>query len=245
MRDLNYSISAEVFRQFPEYIRGVVVAHQVHNQSSPPELVELLRESGTNLRQRFTLEQFLADPKIAVWREAFRAMGVKPSEYRPSIEALGRRVLRGQELPSINALVDIGNLVSLNFIAPTGGHAIDHLTQDIALRPATGQETFIPFGDSGGEGAENPAPGELVFVEGEVVLTRRWIWRQSNHTLTLPSTTAIEFNVDALPPFTRAEVEEICQAVMRLVERFCGGHMWYALLTKDSPVMALSHPPER
>jgi DNA/RNA-binding domain of Phe-tRNA-synthetase-like protein len=133
--------------------------------------------------------------------------------------------------------VDIGNVVSLRRLVPTGSHAIDHLTQDIALRPATGLEEFAPFGS---DQMEHPVPGEIIFVEGNIVLTRRWSWRQSNHTLTLPATTAIEFNVDGLPPTSEAEVEEICREVVELIEQFCGGRMRYEILSRRNPRLSLN-----
>ena len=240
MKELYYSIADEVFAKFPGYVRGVVIAHEVRNGDSPPELVAMLREAEAALRQKTSLEQIAAHPNIAAWREAFRQMGVKPSEFRSSIEALGRRALREQELPSINALVDIGNILSLRHLAPAGGHAIDLLTEDIALRPATGQETFVPFGEAPDEAPEHPNPGEIVFVEGNTVLTRRWVWRQSNHTLTLPTSTAYELNIDGLPPVSAAQVEAICLEAQDLIRRFCGGRLWYELITQQNPRIRLS-----
>ena len=240
MKELYYSISDEVFNKFPGFVRGVVIAYEVRNGDSPPELVAMLREAEASLRQKTSLEQIAADPNIIAWREAFRAVGVKPSEFRSSIEAMARRVLRDQELPSINALVDIGNILSLRHLIPAGGHAIDVLNQDIALRPATGQEVFVPFGESPEEAPEHPNPGEIVFVEGNTVLTRRWVWRQSNHTLTLPTSTAIELNIDGLPPVTPAEVEQICHEAIDLIKRFCGGRMWYELITRQNPRIRLT-----
>jgi DNA/RNA-binding domain of Phe-tRNA-synthetase-like protein len=240
VKELYYSIADEVFAKYPGYVRGVVIAHQVKNGDSPAELVELLREAEAALRQKTSLEQIAAHPNIAAWREAFRQMGVKPSEFRSSIEALGRRALREHELPSINALVDIGNVLSLRHLAPAGGHAIDLLTQDIALRPATGQEIFVPFGEAPDAAPEHPNPGEIVFVEGDTVLTRRWVWRQSNHTLTLPSTTAYELNIDGLPPVTPAQVEQICQEALELIQRFCRGRLRYELITQQNPRIRLT-----
>ena len=240
MKELYYSISAEVFRQFPGYVRGVVICHAVRNSDSPPELTAMLRAAEASLRQQINLENIAAHPNIAAWREAFRLLGVKPSEFRSSIEALGRRALREQELPSINPLVDIGNILSLRHLIPAGGHAIDTLTQDIELRPATGQELFIPFGEAPDAIPEHPNPGEIIFVEGNTVLTRRWVWRQSNHTLTLPTTTAFELNIDGLPPVTLAKVEEICQEAMALIERFCGGRMWVEVITQQNPRIRLA-----
>jgi DNA/RNA-binding domain of Phe-tRNA-synthetase-like protein len=231
MKDLTYFVADEVFARFPEYVRGVVIAYGVKNGESPSPLVEMLREAESSVRAQLTLDTLTAHPRIAPWREAFRVLGMKPSEFRASIEALVRRVLRNQELPTINMLVDIGNIVSLHHLVPTGGHAIDEVTQDMALRPATGTEEFVPFGS---DQVEHPNPGEIIFAEGGVVLTRRWTWRQANHTLTLPTTTAIEFNVDALPPVSRSEVEAICQEVIGLTRQFCGGRLRYQLLTRQN-----------
>jgi len=107
---------------------------------------------------------------------------------------------------------------------------------DIGLRLASGAETFEPFGT---DLVEHPLPGEVIFVEGEVVLTRRWTWRQAKHTLVVPETTAIEVNVDALPPLTRPEVERICQEVAALVTRYCGGTLRWEIISTDNPVIAL------
>jgi DNA/RNA-binding domain of Phe-tRNA-synthetase-like protein len=232
-----YFIADEVFVQFPGYVRGVVLACDVTNGESSPELVAMLRAAEASVRERLSLEGLAEHPRIASWREAYRSFGAKPGKFRSSIEAMVRRALRNQELPSINALVDIGNVLSLQYLVPTGGHAIDVVTQDIALRPATGEEEFVPFGS---QEVEHPVPGEIIFVEGNTVLTRRWSWRQANHTLTLPTTTAIEFNVDGLPPVPRSEVAQICQEVMELIGRFCGGDMRYEILSQRNPRMRLT-----
>ncbi len=237
MSHLHYTIEPAVFDRFPDYVRGVVFACDVQNGDSPPALVAHLRAAEAEARARLTLDTLTAHPRIAAWREAFRTLGYKPGDFRPSIEALLRRVLRGQDLPTINALVDIGTVISLRHLLPIGGHAIDVLTQDIALRPATGEEVFIPFGS---EELEHPLPGEFIFVEGDVVLTRRWSWRQAQHTLVTLETRAREFNVDGLPPVTRGEVEAICREVSELVTCFCNGDTRVALLTRDQPQVSFA-----
>ncbi len=237
MKDLTYTIAPDVFAAFPEYRRGVVVARSVRNGDSPPELVAMLRNEEEEARRRLSLGTLTAEPRLASWREAFRSLGYKPAEFRPSVEALLRRVLKGQELPAINALVDIGTIVSLRHLLPVGGHAIDVLAGDIALRPAAGGEEFIPFGS---EQMEHPAPGEFIFVEGKKVLTRRWIWRQANHTLLLPGTTAVEFNLDGLPPAGDEELQAAARDIQQLVGRFCGGSCRFAVLGRETPAHDLA-----
>jgi len=232
-----YSIADDVFARFPGYVRGVVLGHDVANGPSPPELTQLLREAEESVRGSLDLERIADEPRIKAWRDAYRAFGAKPSEFRSSVEAMARRALRGDQLPSISALVDIGNVISLRHVIPAGGHAIDLLNGDIELRFATGEEEFIPFGS---DQMEHPLEGEVVFVEGDTVLTRRWTWRQGNHTLTLPETTAIEFNVDGLPPVSHAEIEAACVELTDLVQRFCGGTLRTEFLTADTPRISLA-----
>jgi hypothetical protein len=62
-----------------------------------------------------------------------------------SIEAR-RRFAKGQELPSNNALVEIGN-VSRSAISSEGGHALDACGRHRPPRP-TGEETFVPFSET-------------------------------------------------------------------------------------------------
>jgi DNA/RNA-binding domain of Phe-tRNA-synthetase-like protein len=233
----SYSISPEIFARYPGYLRGVVVAHGVKNGPSPAELTRMLREAEASVRDRVDAEQVAEEPRIKSWREAYRAFGAKPAEFRSSVEAMARRALRGDELPSISALVDLGNVISLRQLLPAGAHAIDLLNGDIELRFATGDEDFVAFG---AQELEHPLPGEVIFTEGNTVLTRRWTWRQGNHTLTLPDTTAIEFNVDGLPPVTRAEVETACAEVAELIQLFCGGTTRIAYLTAETPRISLT-----
>ena len=46
---LTCSVAAAVFDRFPDYLRGVVVAHGVRNGPSSPQLVELLRQAAARL----------------------------------------------------------------------------------------------------------------------------------------------------------------------------------------------------
>ena len=78
-------------------------------------------------------------------RALYRRIGVDPTKLRPSSEALLRRVLRGDGLPSVNSLVDINNLCSLEFLLPIGLHDLDNAVGPITLRrggPGEGYEAI-------------------------------------------------------------------------------------------------------
>jgi DNA/RNA-binding domain of Phe-tRNA-synthetase-like protein len=55
---------------------------------------------------------------VAALRKLFKAAGCDPSRYRPSSEALLRRLLKGEELPAIHPLVDLNNCLSARLAVP-------------------------------------------------------------------------------------------------------------------------------
>jgi DNA/RNA-binding domain of Phe-tRNA-synthetase-like protein len=57
-------------------------------------------------------------PIVAALRRLFREAGTDPTRYRPSSEALLRRLAKGEELPAIHPLVDVNNCVSVALAAP-------------------------------------------------------------------------------------------------------------------------------
>lgn len=72
-------------------------------------LAASLRESGQALTD---------DPVVAALRRLFRAAGTDPTRYRPSSEALLRRLLKGEDLPAIHPLVDLNNQLSIELRVP-------------------------------------------------------------------------------------------------------------------------------
>jgi DNA/RNA-binding domain of Phe-tRNA-synthetase-like protein len=70
------------------------------------------------LRARWTRPTLGEDPAVAALRRLFRAAGTDPARYRPSSEALLRRLLDGEAPPSIHPLVDLNNQLSIELKVP-------------------------------------------------------------------------------------------------------------------------------
>lgn len=85
-------------------------------------------------------------PVIAEVRQAFRALGKDPSRYRPSSEALLRRVAQGKGLFNVNNLVDTNNIVSLTSRLPAGAYDLARIDgafeTGIALRVGRDGESY-------------------------------------------------------------------------------------------------------
>lgn len=85
-------------------------------------------------------------PAVAATRAAYRALGKDPSRYRPSAEALLRRVVKEQPLLSINNVVDVNNVVSLESGLSIGTYDMAKLVPPIVLRRGRAGETYDGIG---------------------------------------------------------------------------------------------------
>ena len=224
MKDM---VSREILDRFPEYIRGVVVARGVNNHEEKQGLVELLRKVESDATRDESLQDIKNHPRIASWRQAYSDLGSNPNKFYSSIESLGRRARRGDQLPYINTLVALFNYFSLKHMVPSGGDDLDSVDGRLCLTLAKGDEPFTPFNS---DVVEYPAPGEVIYVDNSKVMCRRWNWRQGDQTKMTPATTNVAINVDCLPPVSKQEARKITRELANLVQEFCGGEVTFFVL---------------
>lgn len=124
-----------------------ILDYQVEVRDSPAALTSALEDGAEIRMQELMGEAASTDPVIAGVRAAFKAIGKDPSRYRPSSEALTRRVLAGKGLYMVNNVVDCGNLVSLMTGVPVGCYDAAWLKGDeIHLRVGQPGETYEGIG---------------------------------------------------------------------------------------------------
>lgn len=105
-------VSNEIESVCPGFV-GACVEAQVENSSYSEELWREIGELGDHYRKTLTTESLKQMPAIEATRRVYRACGKDPSRYRPSSEALIRRMLQGKKLYQKDTLVDLGNLASI------------------------------------------------------------------------------------------------------------------------------------
>jgi DNA/RNA-binding domain of Phe-tRNA-synthetase-like protein len=120
--------------------------YEVSVTASDDGLFTTMREA-MNLRiEELMGEAAASDPIITNVRDVFKHTGKDPSRYRPSSEAITRRVISGKGISSINNVVDCGNLVSLMTGIPIGCYDADKITGDITLRIGEKSEVYEGLG---------------------------------------------------------------------------------------------------
>ena len=82
------------------------------------------------------------DTDVSAARALYRAIGLDPTKTRPSSEALLRRVRRGESLPRINTVVDIGNWCSVEVQLPYGLYDLDRVVPPLEVRRGREGEAY-------------------------------------------------------------------------------------------------------
>jgi DNA/RNA-binding domain of Phe-tRNA-synthetase-like protein len=207
-------VDPAVHAKHRDYVALVLVASRLTNRPSDADSGEQLAAAEARLRGS-GLSKATDHPHIAAWRTAFSAFGAKPSRYPSSAEALVSRVLKGQPLPRVNALVDLYNAVSVRHVVPVGGEDADRLQGPLRLTVASGDEPFDPRGD--GTDMEHAAAGEVVWRDDHGVTCRRWNWRQGRRTQLTEDTTRAFFVFDRLDGLTVAELHDAADELSDLL----------------------------
>ena len=234
---MHLRITDEVFSLFPELIVGVVVARDIRNDVAAGEIRSHLRDAEKRAREAFGPQAITDHPRIACWREAYRAFGAKPKEHRSSIENLVRRVVNGSESPSINPLVDIYNLISLQSVIPAGGEDLDQMQGDVVLARATDHEPPVLL--LGEPEARSPKAGEVIYRDDISAVCRRFNWKEADRTKLTAATRNAVLVMEAVPPIAQPEVRKALADLVAMAQSHCGGTYAVELLSKSSPSAVL------
>jgi DNA/RNA-binding domain of Phe-tRNA-synthetase-like protein len=169
-------IGTEIFDLRPDYTAISVVADGIDNVAHHPVVARYV-------------EHFLKHPArppwteghVEAWRTTYRAFGAKPQRTPCSVDALLMRLDKDGRLPTISAVVDLYNAISVRYAIPVGGENISAYAGIPRLTRASGAESFDTMKE-GQHLAEAVPAGEVVWTDDHGVNCRRWNWRQGIRT---------------------------------------------------------------
>ena len=213
-----FGYAAELVERYPTIYAGVIRIAGVANGSSSPEILCQYRAEQESVAGRLEGSAIADLPSIAAWRRAFAAFGAKPTQYRSAPEALLRRLTKQGDIPSINALVDVGNLVSIRYALPIAAFDLASIDPPITARFAEGDERFTDLGSSE---SVHPDPGEVVFVDRQgLVCARRWCCRQSAQSATSEASTGALVVIEGLDENAAQDVENALANLISLLAAY-------------------------
>ena len=221
----------EILQRYPTTVGGIILASGMRGGPTPPPLAEaFLAEQGA-VKTRIGATPLSELPQLAAWRSVLRGFGVDPTAYRVAPEALLRRLTKKGDIPSINTLVDIGNLVSIRYALAVAMVDTRAVTGPITVKFADGSENFTPLFETQ---VEHPEPGEVVFSDDTgMLVARRWCWRQADQSAARDDTASAIVTIEGHHAEARADIERATADLLALLKEYAGGEFTTALLGVD------------
>ncbi|MBP7938570.1 MAG: hypothetical protein KAZ35_00305, partial [Parabacteroides sp.] len=142
---MNISVSEQIYQACPRLHLGIISCDVV-NTSSHEALWEEIAAKEESLRLSMRMEEIARRIPIYETRQAYKKLGKDPNRYRPSAEALCRRILKGYPLYKIDTLVDLINLVSIHTGYSIGGFDAGKIKGDLILGVGQADELFNGIG---------------------------------------------------------------------------------------------------
>lgn len=224
-----------ILAKYPDVIGGMILARGVVNGETPAAIREAYAAEQTATLARLGATPLSQVPALAAWRAAFRGFGVDPTQYRCAAEALLRRLTKAGSIPNVNALVDLGNLVSIRYALPIAVVDLRTIPAGTTVRFARGDERFTNLGQ---EAADHPAPGEVIFSDDAGLVTaRRWCWRQSAESAARDDTTDVLITIEAHHATGRAAVDAAIRDLTELLPLVSGAaaEVQSVVLDRENP----------
>ena len=199
----------------PSFV-GACVEADVENSAYSEELWKLIDEQCEKFRQTLTTDTVKDISAIAATRRVYKACGKDPSRYRPSSEALIRRVLQGKQLYQIDTLVDLINFASITYGYSIGGFDAGKFSGDtLSLGVGREGEPYEGIGRGMLNIAGLPVYRDAIGGVGTPTSDNE----RTKMGLATRRLVALVNGYDGNEETVRATA----QLIIRLVERFCNG----------------------
>jgi DNA/RNA-binding domain of Phe-tRNA-synthetase-like protein len=141
---IKISISDKIKFAIPNVTLGAITANIKYQEKNIDLWYEI--ENETVRISKLDTEFTKTIPQIQTTRQAYKNLGKEPSRYRPSAEALYRRIIQGKGMYQINNLVDTINLQSLKTGYSIGGFDAEKIIGKVIFDAGDAQTQYQAIG---------------------------------------------------------------------------------------------------
>jgi DNA/RNA-binding domain of Phe-tRNA-synthetase-like protein len=212
-------LDKELASKFPGLQARIINIRGVNIAQTKPELEAFKKIVFDEAAKRWNIDDLKDKEVFRAYRDFFWKVKVDPTKTRPASEALLRRILRGNPLPTINTLVDAYNLASVSTSIPFGAFDTDKMHGTLIMREARVGEEFL------GIGMEKPAVlggGEAVIHDDDRLIAV-YPYRDADYSKVTTTTKNLLLMTCGVPGIGAAELEKAEKTCVEYVTRFCGG----------------------
>lgn len=229
---MEFRIDSAILDRYPK-TRVAWMTASVEVLPSHPHVEALKEQLSSRLEELGIVDgREASHPDIARWRQVYSDMGVKPSKYRSSIEALARRVAKGKGIWSVSSVVDCYDCISLLTMVPMGAFDWHRIEGDLEIRYGRKGEIFLPLGSDEEIEVE---PEHIVYADAEKILSWLWNHRDSRLSCVGPQTRRALFVADVAFETQTTPPEEAMQLLAEHLKAIGGVPEQFGLLDVNEP----------
>ncbi|MCO7176887.1 B3/4 domain-containing protein [Sporolactobacillus kofuensis] len=217
---LEISISSSLKDAVNDFKIGVIHYQNIVVDTLPPLIGDRLPLYYETIQLSLQEHPVSEVPGVAEWRSIFKKVGTDPSRYRPSQEALLRKIKKDGVPHFVHSAVDLINFFSVQHGIPMGIYDLDHLSEPIQITIGSDQDSYPGLN------------GRVMHLSGKIVSVDRTgafgspIVDSKRTCVTEQTTNALQI-VYIRPSM---ELEEAKQLIQKMAEMFTqvhgGNHEW-------------------
>ena len=215
---MNFTVSDEVLNLGMKV--AIVVIKGMKNTKSNEGFDDYKKEVLNKVKGNLSEEQIANDLILKGFWRLHEKVGKTSKHDISSPENLLQMLLTNNDIPNINLIVDIYNLVSIQTKLALGAHDLDNISGNVTLRLTNGDENFLPIGYS------KPKPvskGVYSYIDDSNDILCMMEVRQVEKTKVTANTTSCMYIVQGNENSAPNEIEVAIKMLIELTEKYCGG----------------------
>ncbi|MGM0837902.1 MAG: B3/B4 domain-containing protein [Bacillota bacterium] len=213
---MRVTLESTVKELIPNAKFGIIFYEDITIGSSPQMLKGRIRLFQESLNIDLLEKEMKDIPGIMEWRSVFKHTGTDPSRYRPSVEALYRRIKKGQFLEPFNSAVDLNNFFSLKYEIPLGIYDVTKINGDISITVGEAESTY-----EGLNGREISLKNMVHTKDATSSFGSPFV--DSKRTAITEATTSAVHIIYLKPSMDKAECQEMLDAILKMFTQVHGG----------------------
>ncbi|MHC0038571.1 B3/B4 domain-containing protein [Pseudoneobacillus sp. C159] len=213
---MEINISEDLKRIIPNFKIGVIHYQNITVSDSPQMLKGRLRLFQESIFFDLEEENVNELEGIREWREIFKTTGKDPNRYRPSVEALYRRIKKQSFIETNQSAIDINNFFSLQYQIPMGVYDANKINGDVTIRLGETDEEY-----NGLNGRANTAEKLIVSVDSDGAFGSPFV--DSTRTAVTTETTSALQIVYLRPSQPLENGQKLTESLMNMFIQIHGG----------------------
>ncbi|KAJ5306781.1 hypothetical protein N7508_005796 [Penicillium antarcticum] len=163
-------------------------------------------------------------PRVALYRNTLKNVANSSSKKYPlSNESILKGIPKEKKAcRPISPVVDFYNIISIEHAVPAGAFDLPELhaaNAPLEFRLARPEDIFVPLDAAADEQPGILGNGEILYAQGNIVLTRHMAWLQSKQALATDDSTEVMFMSEVLNEGeVGAEPTELSRAIVKSLQ---------------------------